>query len=75
MTIQRLQGAERMNEYRKNAEGYPDPTAYKAIQNVYKEDERFQKLLHSIFDICDLAGFRIQGRIVLEDKKTGRIWR
>lgn len=61
---------------RKNAEGYSDPTAYEALRNIEsKEDERFHKLLYAIFDICDLAGFEIEGRIVLLDKKSGRVWR
>ena len=62
-------------DLRKNAEGYSDPTAYKAIKNIDKEYERFHKLLHTIFYICKVAGFKIEGRIVLVDKKTGRIWR
>lgn len=61
---------------RKNAEGYSDPTAYEALRNIEsKEDERFHKLLYAIFDICELAGFEIEGRIVLVDKKSGRVWR
>lgn len=60
----------------KNAEGYSDPTAYEALRNIeIKEDERFHKLLYAIFDICELAGFEIEGRIVLIDKKSGRVWR
>lgn len=62
-------------DLRKNAEGYPDPTAYEAIKNIEKEEARFHKLLHTIFNICELSDFRIEGRIVLVDKKTGRIWR
>ena len=62
-------------DLRKNAEGYSDPTAYEAIKNIDKEYERFHKLLHTIFYICNVAGFEIEGRIVLVDKKTGRIWR
>ena len=62
-------------DLRKNAEEYSDPTAYEAIKNIDKEDERFHKLLHTIFYICNIAGFEIEGRIVLVDKKTGRIWR
>jgi hypothetical protein len=62
-------------DLRKNAEEYSDPTAYEAIKNIDKEDERFHKLLHTIFYICNVAGFEIEGRIVLVDKKTGRIWR
>jgi predicted transcriptional regulator len=56
-------------------EWYPYTTAYKVIKNTYKEVERFHKLLHTIFYICEVSGFEIEGRIVLVDKKTGRIWR
>ncbi|OPX92166.1 MAG: hypothetical protein A4E52_00107 [Pelotomaculum sp. PtaB.Bin013] len=62
-------------DLRKNAEGYFNPTAYEAIKNIEKENERFHKLLHTIFYICEVSGFEIEGRIVLVDKKTGRIWR
>lgn len=31
---------------RRNAEGYPDPTAYEALKNIDREeDERFHRLL------------------------------
>ena len=58
----------------RNAEGYSDPTAYQAIKNIDREDE-FHKLLHTIFDICKFYGFRIEGRIVLVDEVTGKIYR
>lgn len=57
---------------RKNAEGYSDPTAYQALKNIEAEEERFRKLLYAIFDICELADFAIEGRIVLIDKRYGR---
>lgn len=63
---------------RRNASGYMDLTAFEAIRNVEREaeaEERFKKLLNTIFYICELAGFRIEGRIVLQDKKTGKVWR
>lgn len=60
---------------RRNSEGYLDRTAWEAIRNVEDDDERFHKLLGVIRDICDLAEFRIEGRIVLTDKKTGKTWR
>ena len=62
-------------ELRKNASGCPDPTAYQAIKNLDREDENFHKLLHTIFNICELSGFRIEGRIVLVDEATGKVWR
>lgn len=60
---------------RKNAEGYSDPTAYEAMKNIDKEDERFHKLLFTIFNICELSGFQVEGRIVLVDKENGKVWR
>lgn len=62
-------------ENRKNTEGYLDTTAYEAMRNVEKEEERFHKLLDTIFSLCELAGFHIEERIVIKDKKTGKIWR
>lgn len=66
------------NDLRRNAEGYSDPTAYNAIKNIDNDregEERFHKLLDSIVNICELSGFHIEERIVIKDKKTGRIWR
>ena len=60
---------------RKNSEGYSDPTAYRAMMNLEIEELRFKKLLRSIKDVCDLADFEIEGRVVLIDKQSGRIWR
>ena len=62
-----------------NASGCRDDTAFQAIRNIERETraetERFKKLLSTIFYICDLAGFEIEGRIGLRDKETGKIWR
>ena len=63
-------------DIRRNASGYYDPTAYEAIQRVDQEAEsRFKKLLNTIFSIIDLAGFELQNRLEIRDKKTGKIWR
>ena len=63
----------------KNGSGYSDPTAYRAIKNVenlsLEESDRFHNLLDTLFYITELAGFEIEGRIVLKDTTTGRIWR
>lgn len=63
------------NDLKRNASGYIDPTAYEAITNIESENDRFKKLLNSIFNICDLADFEIMGRIVLVDKRSGKVWR
>lgn len=71
----------REDDPRRNSEGYLDPTAYEAIRNIERsqaaeeEDMRFHKLLHTIFYLCELAGFQIEGRVVLKDKRTGRLWK
>lgn len=66
-------------ELRKNGEGYSDPTAYRAIKNVEgtvdPDEVRFRKLLAAIFNICELAGFHLEGRIEVTDKRTGKVWR
>ena len=63
----------------RNDEGYLDKTAYDATKNLKppstEESERFHKLLHFIQHVCDIAGFRIENRIVLVDKETDRVWR
>ena len=39
---------------RRNAEGYSDPTAYEALKNIDREeDERFHRLLHTLFYLCE----------------------
>ena len=58
-----------------NDSGYSDPTAGSAITHIDKESERFHKLLDTIFAMCELAGYHIEGRIILKNKKTGKIWR
>lgn len=63
------------DDIRRNGSGYVDPTAYKAIKNVEADEARFQKLLSTIFTICELSGFHIEERIVIKDIETGRIWR
>lgn len=60
----------------KNHEGYADLTAYKAVKNTTLDEDyaRFHEFLWTLFRIADLAGFRIKGRITVEDLKSGRIW-
>lgn len=72
---------------KRNNEGYPDPTAYKAIKSIEdaekkankildkEETERFHKVLDTIYNICALSDFHIGERIVLIDKRTGRVWK
>ncbi len=62
------------NNPKKNTSGCSDLTAYEAIKNVSKETEKFNKMLRTIYDVCDLSGYKIENRIIFSDKKTGKIW-
>ena len=48
------------------------------LNDSVKEDpetKKFFKLLYTIFNICELSGLNLEGRITVKDKRTGRIWR
>ena len=63
------------NDIKRNGSGYYDPTAYAVLKKEQEEYERFQKLLSTLFYICENAGFHIEERIVIKDLRTGRIWK
>ena len=63
------------DDLRKNGSGCSDPTACKAIKKVDAERERFSKLLDTIFTICEYAGFHVENRIELRDRRTGKVWK
>lgn len=61
---------------RRNNEERSGSIAYNTIKGIKREEnEKFHSLLHTLFYLCDLAGFEIKGRIVLVDKRNGRVWR
>ena len=62
-------------DFRKNSEGYDDPTAYQAIMNADRDAMHCNKPIHTIKDMCDLEGFKVDGRITLIDQETGKVWR
>ena len=72
-----MQRKDNDRDLRRNGAGYYDPTAYEAIKNADRDldAERFHKLLETIFNICELSGFRIEGRITLRDKRSGKVWK
>lgn len=63
------------NDLRRNGSGYVDPTAYEAIKSVDNAEKRVKKLMRVIFAMCDLAGFHLEERIVLRDKRTGEVYK
>lgn len=62
----------------KNSKVFNDDFEYnthKTNDNNDYEQRRVNSLLHVIFKICELSGFWVEERIVLKDRKTGKIWR
>lgn len=67
----------------KNGEGYADPTAGGAWNNIRREERRrdadtmdtISRLIPVMKQTAELAGFEVVGRIVLRDKATGKEWR
>ena len=66
----------------RNAEGYPDPTAHKALNAVQDELERKWQtearvtlIVRAVRNIAELGGFELGERLVLVDKATGEIYR
>ena len=68
-----------MKKYRermdRNNEGYHDPTPYYILKKEQLDEERFKRLMATIFYICENAGFHIEERIVIKDNRTGKIYR
>lgn len=74
------------NDLMKNGSGYLDPTAYVAIKQIEEEQRRidrendpdydkYMKLVGCILRVCELSGFHLEERLVLKDKRTGKVYR
>ena len=68
------------NDLKRNAEGYSDPTAYKALSKIETEranedKQRFLRLRGCLLRVCEIAGFKFEGPLVLRDIRNGKIWR
>lgn len=55
----------------KNGEGYPDPTAGKAIYRVDKLPKPIMDVVHILRLVAGQTGLRIKS-VELEDRKTGK---
>ena len=59
-----------------NASGYPDPTAYHALEPIIREEQELEKRVHNLVNVLKFivgwAGFEFIGRIQIRDKKTGK---
>lgn len=59
----------------KNGEGYPDPTAAKAIKEADKPPEQIAWFVKTVKALAAVFDLEIIDRIQIRDKKTGRIYR
>ena len=64
---------------KKNPEGYNDPTAFAALNAIQTEQEeadiRCNRIVKTIKNMLDLAGYDLLNRIEIRDRSTGRIYR
>lgn len=62
-----------------NNSGCPDPTAYAAMKNIQREEEKADHdarvVITTIKNILNLSGFDLVGRIQLRHKKTGKFYK
>ena len=59
------------NDFKRNAEGYSDPTAYAALTKIAIEEQRLKQIKRIIGEVCALSGYRLKGQITLVEKRTG----
>lgn len=67
----------------RNSEGYNDPTVGEALNNIALEERQkdasrlavISDLIPVMKKTAELAGFEVVGRIVLQDKETGKKYR
>lgn len=64
--------SEENKKYTKNPEGYTDSTAYNAIRHIDGAELKACKLYETMVRMARLAGFKINGTVMLEDR-NGRM--
>lgn len=59
----------------KNKEGYPDPTAGKAIKKADKMPDHVTWFVKTVKDIAGLVDLELIERVQVRDKTTGKEYR
>lgn len=64
---------------RYNGSKYPDPTAHAALQSTLdeqnEEEMRIRKVISTVKNVLDFAGFDLIARIEIRDKQTGKVYK
>lgn len=58
-----------------NGSGVKDYTAARAIKKADCQPPEVNRLIEIIKNVADLAGYEVEGRIALKDKKTRKVYR
>lgn len=67
--------ANRKNSLKYNGSGYYDPTAYAVLNDMMKQPREVHRLISKMKDLAEANGYEVVGRIVLKDKKTGKVFK
>jgi len=59
---------------KRNCEGYSDPTAFHALENI-EADKRARDMIRVVRYVIRHSGFELVENIHFRDKKTGRIYK
>lgn len=59
----------------KNKEGYPDPTAGQAVHEADRQPDRVTWYIKIIKEIADIVDLEVLNRVIIKEKKTGKIYR
>ena len=59
----------------RNHEHYKDKTAHDAIKAADRPPDALIKTIEAMRAVARVGGFRVSGRIKLQDEKTGKIYR
>lgn len=65
-----------MCSLKRNASGANDPTAYAALKPIAAQETEVESKLHKLIatmkNVANLAGFEVVGRVEFRHKETGR---
>lgn len=58
--------------YGRNCEGYQDPTAAAAMENIAADEQKVYKLRRVLEAVAEMGGYFIVGKITFRNQTDGR---
>lgn len=65
---------EQIEQEKTTVEKTDEQSKKRNFRELDRDTQRFYNLLHMIWNLCNIAGFKLEGRITLRDKKSGKVW-